>query len=59
MGSLTAYGVSATICAGLSLLNRQRFDFALLADRVTSFQEAQEAMSATAGQRPVVQPAQG
>ncbi|MNJ77690.1 hypothetical protein D3C77_752520 [compost metagenome] len=59
MGSLTAYGVSATVCASLSLRNKQRFDFSLLADRVTSFQEAQEAMSTPAAQRPEIQPAQG
>jgi len=59
MGSLTAYGVSATVCAGLSLLSKQRFDFSLLAQRVTSFQEAHEAMSAAPAQRPEVQPAQG
>lgn len=59
MGSLTAYGVSATVCAGLSLRNQQRFDFSLLADRVTSFQTAQDAMSAPAAQRPEIQPAQG
>ncbi|WP_454696498.1 sodium:solute symporter family protein [Achromobacter aegrifaciens] len=59
MGSLTAYGVSATVCAGLSLLSKQRFDFSLLAERVTSFQEAHETMSAAPAQRPEVQPAQG
>ncbi|HEY9272331.1 sodium:solute symporter family protein [Achromobacter sp.] len=59
MGSLTAYGVSATVCAGLSLLSKQRFDFSLLAERVTSFQEAHETMSTAPAQRPEVQPAQG
>ncbi|WP_341668583.1 sodium:solute symporter family protein [Alcaligenes sp. SDU_A2] len=35
--SLTAYGVSAVVCTVLSLRSQERFDFSVLADRVTSF----------------------
>ena len=42
MASLTAYGASATICVALSLRNRERFDFSVLADRVTSFHQEQD-----------------
>jgi len=59
MGSLTAYGVSAAVCTALSLRNTQRFDFGLLADRVTSFHREQEALTQVPAQRPVVQPAKG
>jgi Na+/proline symporter len=44
LASLTAYGASAIVCVALSLRNRERFDFTLLADRVTSFHHEQEAM---------------
>lgn len=36
-GSLTAYGVSAVVCVALSLRSQERFDFSVLAERVTSF----------------------
>ncbi len=36
-GSLTAYGVSAVVCTLLSLRSQERFDFSVLAERVTSF----------------------
>ncbi|PRA65877.1 sodium:proline symporter [Pseudomonas sp. MYb187] len=41
LGSLTAYGVSTVVCVALSLRNHERFDFDLLATRVTSFQREQ------------------
>lgn len=44
LASLTAYGASAIVCVALSLRNRERFDFTLLADRVTSFNHEQEVM---------------
>jgi Na+/proline symporter len=44
LASLTAYGASAIVCVALSLRNRDRFDFTLLADRVTSFHHEQEAL---------------
>jgi Na+/proline symporter len=52
MASLTAYGASATICVVLSLRNRERFDFSVLADRVTSFHQEQDdlAREAPSGQ---------
>jgi Na+/proline symporter len=59
MGSLTAYGVSAAVCAGLSLRNTQRFDFALLTDRVTSFHREQETQARPSAQRPAILPAKG
>ncbi|MGE8640366.1 MAG: sodium:proline symporter, partial [Achromobacter sp.] len=45
MASLTAYGASATVCVALSLRNRERFDFSVLADRVTSFHHEQDDMA--------------
>src|SRR5690606_8566794 len=56
MGSLTAYGVSTVVCVALSLRNRERFDFSLLADRVTSFHREQAALRAAAAPAPA-QPA--
>ena len=40
LSSLTAYGVSAIICTAMSLRSKERFNFATLAERVTSFQNA-------------------
>lgn len=37
MASLTAYGVSTVVCVAVSLLDKKRFDFSLLAQRVTRF----------------------
>ena len=37
LASLTAYGVSTVVCVSVSLLDKQRFDFSLLAQRVTPF----------------------
>jgi Na+/proline symporter len=59
ISSLTAYGVSALVCVLMSLRNEERFDFALLAERVIHFHEAENTPRATAqvdslpaGQRP-------
>ncbi|MBO9355379.1 sodium:proline symporter [Bordetella petrii] len=57
-GSLTAYGVSATVCVALSMLSRERFDFTVLADRVTSFQRDHDAMLAPSARQPSAAPAQ-
>lgn len=46
LASLTAYGVSATVCVLMSFRSKHRFDFDLLAQRVTSFHEEEEAMRA-------------
>ncbi len=49
LGSLTAYGASTVICVAVSLAtNKEDFDFALIGQRVTSFQEA-EATDSTSG----------
>ncbi|NYT75471.1 sodium:solute symporter family protein [Alcaligenaceae bacterium] len=37
LASLTAYGVSAIVCSLMSWRSQERFDFSVLADRVTSF----------------------
>ncbi len=44
LSSLTAYGVSAAVCVAITMTSKERFDFDLLAKRVTSFQtpEARE-----------------
>ena len=42
LGSLTAYGASTIICVALSLASKQEFDFDLIGERVTSFQERDE-----------------
>lgn len=39
LSSLTAYGASALVCTGVSLLSNSRFDFDLLGQRVTAFQQ--------------------
>ncbi|KJK05752.1 MULTISPECIES: sodium:solute symporter family protein [Pseudomonas] len=44
LSSLTAYGVSTMVCVALSLRNQERFDFTVLATRVTSFQHEQSAI---------------
>jgi Na+/proline symporter len=38
LASLLAYGVSAVVCTGLSLLNKELFDFDVIAERVSSYQ---------------------
>ncbi|WP_130303129.1 sodium:solute symporter family protein [Advenella incenata] len=40
LSSLTSYGISAVVCIAMSWNNSERFDFALLAERVTSFQKS-------------------
>lgn len=57
-GSLTAYGVSAAVCTALSLRSRERFDFSVLADRVTSFQADHDGQPDAVSPRPAPQPAQ-
>ncbi|WP_282605480.1 sodium:solute symporter family protein [Pelagibius sp. Alg239-R121] len=42
LGSLTAYGASTIICVVVSLSTRHEFDFDLIGQRVTSFQEGEE-----------------
>lgn len=54
LGSLTAYGVSTVVCVALSLRSKERFDFDLLADRVTSFHDDKARMMEG---RPKSQPA--
>lgn len=49
LASLTAYGVSATVCVLMSFRNPERFDFDLLAKRVTSFHIEEDAMYAGVG----------
>lgn len=39
LSSLNAYGVSTVVCSALSMRNRDSFDFNLIAQRVTAFQE--------------------
>ncbi|WP_371225727.1 sodium:solute symporter family protein [Roseovarius sp. 2305UL8-3] len=39
--SLTAYGASTIICVALSLMTREEFDFDLIAQRVTNFDETE------------------
>ena len=47
MASLTAYGVSAVVCTGLSLLNKERFNFKLINKRINPY-DTQEAEPAAA-----------
>lgn len=44
LASLTAYGVSAAVCVLMSFRNQERFDFALIAERVTSFHIEEDQM---------------
>ncbi|MEZ2720270.1 sodium:solute symporter family protein [Paenalcaligenes hominis] len=46
LGSLTSYGVSAFVCVVMSWRSTERFDFSVLAERVTAFHEEQEAVMA-------------
>jgi len=39
LSSLTSYGISAAVCIAMSWKNKERFDFSLLSQRVTSFQQ--------------------
>ena len=43
LGSLTAYGASAIVCVAVTLCSDERFDFALLGERVVSFQQEGQA----------------
>ena len=44
LASLTAYGVSAAVCVLMSLRSKERFDFSLIAERVTSFHVEEQRM---------------
>lgn len=44
LGSLTSYGVSTVVCVAMSWNSKERFDFSVLAQRVTSFHEEEEAL---------------
>ncbi|WP_298050303.1 sodium:solute symporter family protein [uncultured Paenalcaligenes sp.] len=44
LGSLTSYGVSAAVCIAMSWNSKERFDFSVLAKRVTSFHAEEDAM---------------
>lgn len=44
LASLTAYGVSAAVCVLMSFRNQDRFDFSLIAERVTSFHIEEDKM---------------
>lgn len=48
LGSLTSYGVSTVVCIAMSLVSGEKFDFKVLAKRVTSFQEEQQDRLGTA-----------
>lgn len=54
LSSLTAYGVSAMVCVAMSWRSKERFDFDLLAERVTSFH-----IDEAAPAKPVFRPAGG
>jgi sodium/pantothenate symporter len=49
LSSLTAYGVSASVCVAISLRSNERFDFDLLAERVTSFHQDEESAAKKRG----------
>ncbi|MDS1139150.1 sodium:solute symporter family protein [Pusillimonas sp. SM2304] len=49
LSSLTAYGVSAVVCVAISLRSKERFDFDVLAERVTSFHQDEKAAAAKHG----------
>jgi sodium/pantothenate symporter len=49
LSSLTAYGVSASVCVAISLRSNERFDFDLLAERVTSFHQDDEPVAKNRG----------
>lgn len=48
LASLTAYGVSAAVCVGMSLRSKERFDFSLLAKRVRAFDADEDAQGSHA-----------
>lgn len=53
LASLTAYGVSATVCSVMSIMSNERFDFSLLAKRVTAFHEDKPQVKPVIGVKPV------
>lgn len=52
LGSLVAYGASAAVCVLISMRNTERYDFALLNERVTAFQQ-QDKKDPAQGEEPV------
>lgn len=44
LASLTSYGVSTVVCVAMSWNSKENFDFSLLAKRVTSFQQEEDAI---------------
>ncbi len=48
LGSLTAYGASTIICVAVSLAAKKEFDFKLIGERVTNFQQEEEESQTTA-----------
>jgi Na+/proline symporter len=59
LGSLTAYGVSAIVCVAMSLGARQRFDFALIGQRVRDFHSIAKAEPHPADAADVTDPTHG
>ncbi|MFE5310970.1 sodium:proline symporter [Isoptericola sp. NPDC056573] len=53
-GSLVAYAVSTIVCVALTLLSKDRFDFALIKERTGNFDEEE-----TAASRPAEEPRRG
>ncbi|HUG59557.1 MAG TPA: sodium:solute symporter family protein [Candidimonas sp.] len=52
LSSLTSYGVSALVCVAMSWRSKERFNFDLLAERVTSFHIEETASAAKPAFRP-------
>lgn len=57
LASLTAYGASAVVCVAISLRSQERFDFDVLAKRVTAFQDEEDAMRSGREQSVELRPA--
>ena len=53
LSSLTSYGVSALVCVAMSWRSKERFNFDLLAERVTSFHIEETVSDAKPAFRPV------
>lgn len=53
LSSLTSYGVSALVCVAMSWRSKERFNFDLLAERVTSFHIEETVSAAKPASRPV------
>ncbi|HLR12830.1 MAG TPA: sodium:solute symporter family protein [Burkholderiaceae bacterium] len=57
LASLTAYGVSAILCVAMSLRSQERFDFDVLAERVTSFHDEDATLQSGSAPERTLQPA--